>query len=302
MRFLFFLFFPLASVAQLPQVSSGTLVRHANMPSAYVSPRHVDVWLPQGYSPRQKYAVLYMHDGQMLYDSTTTWNKQAWEMDDVLGGLLQRKQVQPTIVVGIWNSGPGRHADYFPQRPWEQLSTVQKDWVTGQLKAKGRTVNGFVPVSDNYLRFLVTELKPFIDSAYSTFTDPQHTFIAGSSMGGLISLYAICEYPQVFGGAACLSTHWPGVFSMPNNPVPQAFFNYLQRHLPSGENHRLYFDYGNQTLDSLYPPLQRKVDAIIKRKGYRKPHWQTRFFPGADHSERAWRQRLAIPLQFLLSP
>ena len=71
--------------------------------------------------------------------------------------------------------------------------------------------------SDNYLKFLVKELKPFIDSSFSTLKDQQNTFIAGSSMGGLISMYAICEYPLVFGGAACLSTHWPGIFTMINN-------------------------------------------------------------------------------------
>ena len=83
-----------------------------------------------------------------------------------------------------------------------------------------------VPVqSDAYLKFLVTELKPFIDSTFSVATDRSNTFIAGSSMGGLISMYAVCEYPAVFGGAACLSTHWPGIFTAENNPIPEAFEN-----------------------------------------------------------------------------
>ena len=90
----------------------------------------------------------------------------------------------------------------------------------------------FTPSSDNYLKFIVEELKPFIDSTYSTLIDKENTFIAGSSMGGLISMYAVCEYPNVFGGAACLSTHWPGTFEVENNPIPEIFYNYLTNNLP----------------------------------------------------------------------
>ncbi len=91
---------------------------------------------------------------------------------------------------------------------------------------------------------MVNELKPFIDSNFATLGDQSNTFVAGSSMGGLISLYAVCEYPDVFGGAACLSTHWPGVFNSEHNPIPAAFIRYLESHLPSPVNHKLYFDYG----------------------------------------------------------
>lgn len=87
-----------------------------------------------------------------------------------------------------------------------------------------------VPVrSDRYLEFLVKELKPFIDRNFSTRPDRSNTFIAGSSMGGLISLYAICEYPETFGGAACLSTHWPVLYSTENNPLPDALRRYMKK-------------------------------------------------------------------------
>ena len=119
-------------------------------------------------------------------------------------------------------------------------------------------------------------------------------------MGGLISLYAICEYPDVFGGAACLSTHWPGIFTMNNNPLPGAFLRYVEQHLPDPASHKIYFDYGNKTLDSLYPPLQQKADRLMKQKGYNSSNWTTRFFAGADHSERSWAKRFSIPMLFLL--
>ena len=172
--------------------------------------------------------------------------------------------------------------------------------LTKQLEEKGRIKGSFNPISDLYLKFLVTELKPFIDKTFATKKDRENTFIAGSSMGGLISMYAICEYPKVFGGAACMSTHWPGIFSVENNPIPDAFINYLKSNLPNPKNHKIYFDYGDQTLDALYKPYQEKVDIVMKAKGFTDKNWSTQFFPGKDHSENSWHERLAIPLVFLL--
>ena len=261
----------------------------------------MDVWLPDGYNKQQKYNVLYMHDGQMLFDSAITWNKQSWDVDDVISALLQQQKIKDVIVVAIWNGGATRHADYFPQKPFEALSQAEKDTVYSAARSNGVSVfNNYKIQSDNYLMFIVKELKPFIDKKYSVFKDRSHTFIAGSSMGGLISMYAICEYPKVFGGAACLSTHWPGIFSMKNNPVPNAFFNYLKKHLPHPKNHKIYFDYGDATLDALYPPLQQKADEVMKEKGFTAANWLTKYFPGEDHSENAWRKRFTIPLEFLL--
>ena len=156
------------------------------------------------------------------------------------------------------------------------------------------------PISDLYLQFLVKELKPFIDSAFATCKERKNTFIAGSSMGGLISMYAICEYPDIFGGAACLSTHWTGIYRADNNPVPAALLKYLSDNVPSPKNHKIYFDYGSQTLDALYKPFQQQADDIMKKKGYSGRNWMTKEFPGEDHSENAWNRRFSIPAVFLL--
>lgn len=287
--------------AQMPQAASGTVQRFENFPSKYVSPRHVDVWLPEGYSTREKYAVLYMHDGQMLFDSTTTWNKQEWGVDETMSRLLAAGKIRNCIVVGIWNAGKTRHSNYFPQKPFESLPESLQDSLL--YLAKRDQQSGLFAIrvnSDHYLHFLVHELKPFIDSRFSTKKDRKNTFIAGSSMGGLISMYAICEYPKVFGGAACLSTHWPGTFAVENNPIPDAFFQYMRTHLPSPKTHTFYFDYGTATLDALYEPFQIKADQVMAAKGYTAKNWITRKFEGEDHSERAWRERLGIPLEFLL--
>lgn len=280
----------------MPTVASGTVKRIENFPSRYVDPRNVDVWLPDGYSAKNKYAVLYMHDGQMLFDAATTWNKQEWQVDETVGRLIKERKIKDCIVVGVWNNGDYRHSEYFPQKALDYLSPETREFIIkNSLKGK--------PQADNYLKFLVEELKPYIDKHFSTRRDRRNTFIAGSSMGGLISIYALCEYPNVFGGAAGISTHLPMALDAktPNvETVPAAFRNYLEKYLPAADSRRIYFDHGDQTLDALYPPLQAKVDAIMRAKGYTGRSWITRSFPGENHSEVSWAKRLYIPLEFLL--
>ncbi|MBM3432885.1 MAG: esterase [Bacteroidetes bacterium] len=292
--------FSVPVLGQLPVPSAGRIERIDSFRSKYVTPRNVDVWLPEGYDPAKKYAVLYMHDGQMLFDSTLTWNKQCWQVDETMTALIKAKKIPTTIVVGIWNGGVTRHPDYFPQKPFDGLSQPEKDKINKDLQEKGRTTEIFQPRSDNYLRFLVEELKPLIDKRYSTYQDAEHTAIAGSSMGGLISLYAICEYPNVFGRAAGLSTHWPGIFSVDGNPFIPAHLTYLQKNLPDSKTHRIYLDGGNQELDALYPPLLMNVEKVLREKGYADKNGRAIIIKGTGHSERAWSSRLHEIITYLL--
>ncbi len=311
MKMFFITFFPMFFIMSFGQnfkiktvqmkLSSGSIQRVDSFISKYVTARNVDVWLPENYSKKNKYSVLYMHDGQMLFDSTNTWNKQEWAVDETVGKLIENSEIVDCIVVGIWNVSEERHSDYFPQKPFESLPKVYADSLINESK-RYENVKLFTKnvQSDNYLRFIVYELKPFIDNTFSTRTDADNTFIAGSSMGGLISMYAICEYPEIFGGAACLSTHWPGAFSTENNPVPQTFFDYMKEKLPDSKTHKIYFDYGTETLDAVYEPFQKQADLIMIDKGFTEKKWITKKFDGADHSENAWQQRLHVPLKFLL--
>lgn len=284
---------PFFSMAQLPFVTNGSIKRFENFSSKYIAARNVDVWLPKNYSAAKKYAVLYMHDGQMLYDSSITWNKQEWQVDEKVSKLIEEKAIIPIIVVGIWNSGKTRHADYFPEKALNYLpDSTQKLIIENDLLGK--------PQADNYLNFLVKELKPFIDSSFSTYKDKAHTFIAGSSMGGLISFYAFCEYNKVFGAAACLSTHWIGSLKYYKPEIPHAFYQYAAKNLPKAGNGKLYFDFGTKTLDSLYQPHQTKMDKLLISKKYNATNWKTNIFVGADHSEKAWANRLEQVLTFLI--
>ena len=286
--------------AQSISTSSGKVIRFENFGSKYVDARNVDVWLPECYDGKTKFSVLYMHDGQMLFDSSSTWNHQEWGVDETLAMLMKEKKIRNCIVVGIWNNGKKRHAEYFPQKAFYGMSQKDQNMILEEQRNLNYYIFSEKPVSDLYLQFLVKELKPFIDSAFATNKETDNTFIAGSSMGGLISLYAICEYPEVFGGAACLSTHWTGIYRTYNNPIPSALMDYLTAHLPPPRNHRIYFDFGSETLDSLYKPFQLQVDEIMKEKGYSSKNWMTKEFPGEDHSEKAWSTRLNIPVVFLM--
>ncbi len=281
----------LAQTSDLP-VSTGTLQKF-HCESKYVEARDILVWLPEGFDPAKKYAVLYMHDGQMLFDPAQTWNKQEWMVDETMGQLLREKKIRETIVVGIPNNGEKRRREYFPQKIYNVLD--EEDQEKYLALAKGE------PESDNYLKFLVSELIPSIDDKYPTFKTQESTFIAGSSMGGLISLYAICEYPDVFHGAACLSTHWTGLL-VDNEAIPNALVDYLKEQVGFWENNKIYFDHGTEGLDALYGAHQKRVDAVLKEKLFPPNLWMSKVFAGEDHSEKAWAKRLAIPLQFLLAP
>ena len=282
-----------------PKVSSGKIIRIDSLHSKYVDLRNIDVWLPENFSESKKYPVIYMHDGQMLFDSSNTWNHQEWQVDEVLSELITREEIRECIVVGIWNNGDYRYSEYFPQKVISNISEDERGIIlTKQLMSK--------PQSDNYLLFLTEELKPFVDNNFPTLADRSNTFIMGSSMGGLISLYALCEYPDIFGTAACLSTHWPLakkelINENTNAKVSIKFRDYLEINLPEAGAHKIYFDYGTIGLDSLYKPHQLEADKIMIKKGYTDKDWITKEFLGEDHTETAWAKRLSIPMHFLLS-
>lgn len=278
-------------------LSSGSIQRIENFPSKFVQTRNVDIWLPDNYSEDNKYSVLYMHDGQMLFDATTTWNKQEWKVDEWASKVMSDGLTSDFIVVAMWNISEIRWQDYFPEKAFNYLSEKVKDSIIKQ----GSKNNFEVKFNaDNYLKFITEEVKLFIDTNYSVLTDRTHTFISGSSMGGLISMYALCEYPDVFGGAACISTHWPGASTEENNPIPDAFFAYMKANVPKAGTHKWYFDFGTETLDQFYPQYKDEVDQLFMDKGYTEENFVNLKFEGMDHSENSWNQRLDIPLTFLL--
>lgn len=254
----------------------------------------IDIWTPDGYPSDERYPVVYMHDGQNLFDASATWNRQAWEIDSVAGPLMAKGLIRPAIVVGIYSKASTRVGDLMPNKP---VAAISNDSISEIL---ARFCPGGVK-GGKYVEFIAKTLKPFIDSAYPTLSDPGNTFVMGSSMGGLASVYAMSEHPDVFGGAACLSTHWSGL-TCRNDIFPAAMRAYLTASLPRDNRHKLYMDCGDQTIDEVYIPYFFEMNALADSLGYDNARLLTPFFPGHSHSEDSWASRVAIPLRFLLPP
>jgi predicted alpha/beta superfamily hydrolase len=222
--------------------------------------RDIIVWLPIGYNPQKnpdkKYPVLYMHDGQNIMDPKTAYVGKDWRVDETVMKLIKQKKIKEIIVVGIYNT-PDRLDEYS----WSD---------------KGQ----------NYLKFIVTELKPFIDSTYKTLSDKDNSAIMGSSMGGLISFYAGWHYPDVFSMAGCLSSS----FYYNNDRSIKLVEDYKgpKKHV------KFYIDHGedgNVRGQRMFVALSQKGYVIGQDIDYY-------YAPGAEHNEKEWAARLERPLLF----
>ncbi len=228
-------------------------------------PRPVQVWLPPSYaSGRRRYPVLYMHDGQNLFEPAASFCGADWKVDEVVSRLIAERRIPEIIVVGIGNTAD-RMAEYNLTR------------------CPGRA----------YARFLIEVVKPFVDRTYRTLPEPEDTAVMGSSMGGLVSFQLAWTFPGVFGKAGCLSS----AFYKAWTPLARQV-----RHCPATGRHlRVYFDTGE-----LEPPIVRSfrlMERLLREVGLRPGRdFQAVFVPGATHSERAWSDRLHLPLQFLFGP
>lgn len=266
-----------------------TLIQYRNQAYPGLEKRRIDVWLPPQYEqePARRFRVLYMHDGQNIFNRSAITGV-GWNVHGNICTLSERDEITPPIVVGL-SSTFNRIGEYTPEQVLEDPGA----------EAYFRKVQAAMPylykgiASDAYLRFIVNDVKARIDRDFRTLPGAESTFIMGSSMGGLISLYAFCCYPQVFGGAACLSTHWP--------ILGAHMQTWCQNRLPEPGQKRLYFDHGTVGLDATYVPYQEAFDKLLQERGYRpEQDFLSRVFPGADHNESAWAERLPVPLRFLL--
>ncbi len=241
--------------------------------------RDILVLLPDDYATGdRRYPVIYMHDGQNLFDHHTSYAGE-WYVDETMQAL--RHEGIQAIIVGIPNMGVDRIAEYSP-------------FVDARLSG-GR--------GDRYLAFIVETLKPLIDRDFRTLPDRDHTGMLGSSMGGLISLYGFFRYPAVFGFAGVMS---PSLWF-----AGRAIFRYLQRE--SFRPGKLYLDMGGQEgaparssriaghVADRYLRDARAMAQLLAQKGYRDSQ-QLRYVeaPEATHCEAAWAQRLPDALRFLL--
>jgi predicted alpha/beta superfamily hydrolase len=252
-------------------VRAGQLRKHQRFRSRFLRNwRELIVYLPPGYDdqPGRRCPVLYMHDGQNLFDRATAFVGIDWNMQGAADHLIGIGAVQPLIIVGIYNAGKSRIHEYTPTK-------------TPKLGG-GR--------ADRYAKFLLEEVKPFIEAQYRTLSGPAATGIGGSSLGGLVSLYLGLKLPQTFGKIAALS--------------PSVWWNqrFILRFAANAEvppRPRIWLDIGTNEGPRMVPDVEQFRDVLLK-KGWRLGqdlHYER--VEGGEHNEAAWARRIGGVLQFL---
>ncbi|MBZ5725148.1 MAG: esterase [Acidobacteriia bacterium] len=247
---------------------------HRRFPSRYLStPRDLIVYLPPGYDHSgARHPVLYLQDGQNLFDPATAFGGNDWRADITADSLVASGAIRPAILVGIYNTGVRRISEYTPTRD-------------------RRTRKG--GKAERYAQMLAREVKPFIDAEYRTRKAAAETAVGGSSLGGLLALTTGLYYPRVFGKVAALSPSvwWDGgailkmiaSASWPRRPI-------------------VWLDAGTEEGSS--PPQViadlRLLRGVLLEKGWREGvDLAYREVPGAGHNEQAWGARFGCVLEYL---
>ena len=252
-------------------MSSGQLRKHERFRSRFLrNQRDLIIYLPPGYDeqPGRSFPVLYLQDGQNLFDRATAFAGQDWNVQGAADYLIQGGAIQPLIIVGIYNTGKSRIYEYTPTK-------VPK-------LGGGR--------ADRYAKFLMQEVMPFVQQQYRALPEPSQTGIGGSSLGGLVSLYIGLKYPQSFGKIAALS--------------PSVWWNQrvILRLAAAANLHprpSIWLDIGTREGPKIVPDVEQFRDLLLK-KGWREGqdlHYER--VEGAEHNEAAWSQRVGPFLQFL---
>jgi predicted alpha/beta superfamily hydrolase len=227
--------------------------------------RTLRIYLPPSYErSKRHFPVLYMHDGQNLFDAATSFLGE-WEVDETLNELARTRGLE-LIVVGIDNGADKRMTELDP---WDNAEHG---------KGEGR----------EYLKFIVDVVKPYVDQHFRTKPGRANTAMMGSSLGGLISHFAMFEYPQVFGKVGIFS---PAYWYAP--PV----FDYTAAHtLPAGT--KVYFYAGGKEDEHMVDNMQRAV-ALIRQRHFPEKHLAVHVVAPAEHNEAAWRAEFARAVAWL---
>jgi predicted alpha/beta superfamily hydrolase len=254
------------------QAPPPRLHKHQDFISRLVEDHHdLVVYLPPMYESEgeRRFPVLYMQDGQNLFDPETSFIKgEYWRMGETADALVAAGAIEPLIIVGIYNAGVKRVDEYTP--------VEDKRLGGGQ--------------ADAYGRMLVEELKPFIDAEYRTLPGTEHCGMGGSSLGGLVTLYLGLRYPTIFSRLAVMS---PSAWWR-NRAILKSVAALSQKH-----ELRIWLDIGTKESTRAVPDARALRDGLIN-KGWQLGKDLAYFeADGAEHNESAWAQRAGPMLTFL---
>jgi enterochelin esterase-like enzyme len=277
---------------------SGRLLQYERIAAAGLPDQRLTIWLPPGYDAgARRYPVLYMHDGHNLFDRRLSNFDKIWAADRAMLAVSASGAVEPHIIIGIWAPGADRFRQYLPRDIHDAASPG--------LRARMDAAASGPILSDAYLAWIAGPLKTWVDTRFRTRPGRDDTAIMGSSMGGLMSCYAFLNRPDIFGRAACISSHWPAIDPRAvqgGDPELIGLWDrWFAEKLGAPNGRRLWFDHGTATLDAFYAPYQQAVDARIAASGWQKGQdWESRVYEGAEHEENAWAARLPEIMGWLL--
>lgn len=257
------------------QSLTGTVKHHEGFRSEVLpSTRNLIVYLPPDYDkePKRRYPVLYMHDGQNVFDGMTSFIPNGeWRADEAAEALIRTKLIEPIIIVGIDNGGAARGDEYLPT----------------QMKRGNEAMGG---KADLYGRMLIEEIKPMIDRTYRTKRDAANTALAGSSFGGIITLHLGLTHPDVFSKL--------GVFS-PSLWWDNEVMTKLTAALGKKTARKIWLDIGTEEGDQSVPQTER-LGKVLEKQGYTLGKDLVVYVDGfAKHNEAAWSSRFGEFLIFM---
>lgn len=286
---------PMAAATQ----ENGQFIEWEAIPADGLPDQRTSIWLPPEYAaqPGRRFPVLYMWDGQNLFDPAKTHYGKAWMVQDVLSAMVASGTAQPHIVVGIWSPpGKDRYRHYLPQ--------FAGDNAGGEVAANIAEMAGGPIASQRQLDWVADTLKLRIDAKFRTQSATKNTTVIGSSMGGIMSCYAIAARADIFGRASCISAHFalvdPELAPANEAQIVGLWADYLGADLGPPKGRRVWMDHGTETLDSYYAPWQKMVSADFAASGWQEgTDFIARTYEGAAHDENSWRARLPEILEWL---
>ncbi len=283
---------PPRSLLRLPDSPKGRIEFYPAMkPSRLIPPRDVWIYLPPGYDKdaARRYPVLYMQDGQQVWDSKAAAHG-GWKADTAQERLLAEGKVEPFIIVAIRNSS-FRNPEYIGYSAYYGLP---EDRVNAKIKTDGESY------SDAYRSFVCDELKPFIDSRYRTKTEREFTAIAGASFGASVSLYIAFTRSDLFGivGAFSGGNYLPDDAARRDRNFYQPY-PWLIAHAVSKKDMKVYLDCGGMDVDAAFLPRTRDMIRALEEAGYREGvDLMSRIDEKAGHNEAGWATRFPACLLF----
>src|SRR6266404_8485212 len=259
---------------------TGNIKRHRGFSSKVLGNRRdVLVYLPPGYRrfSRRRYSVLYLHDGQNVFDAATSFSGVEWGVDETTERLVRKKLIEPLIIVAIANTGEDRIHEYAP--------------TGGVIDAKAKRKKRSRGLARQYGQFLIEELKPYIDKKYRTKREPEFTGLGGSSLGGLVTLAIGLLFPHAFNRLIVMSPSiWWDDF---------AIYRLLDM-IEKKPALKIWLDTG--TGEPGWEQARVLRDRLAKKGWKLRDDLQYMEVEGADHTEAAWGGRVSPALRFLFPP